>query len=203
MHIAPVLWLYSFGTQLSVLCLYDFGVQRSGLCSFNLHVQCNYSSQGAGMLKINNLRDNDATCSQTSVLWRTHGQGTRGSVPSMWYHNMVNSLTPRGYPAPGGGPNQYPSAVPSSITHSVTPRPQRPFTHASAQCADDLLLEAKELLWTQQPGKAAVRLEKALTMEPNHADAMALLGKIKMVGTPQHKTLSNRMHMHQRKQNYA
>jgi hypothetical protein len=71
----------------------------------------------------------------------------------------------------------------------LTPRPQRPFTHASAQYADDLLLEAKELLWTQQPGKAAARLEKALTIEPNHADAMALLGKIKMVGRAPLKAL--------------
>ena len=118
---------------------------------------------------------------QTSVLWRTHCKSTLGSARTPWYHNMVNALTPRGYPAPGGGPNQYPKPTYSPIMHSVTPRPQRPFTHASSELADDLMIEAKELIWTQQRGKAAARLERAVNIEPNHAEALALSAKIKAV----------------------
>ncbi len=118
------------------------------------------------------------------MLWRTHGKSnvSVGLAPTLWYHNMVNAMTPRGYPAPGGCPNQHPKLACSPIAHSVTPRPQRPFTHASAELADDLMIEAKELIWTHQPLKAVARLERAILVEPNHADAMAMLGKIKMVG---------------------
>jgi len=120
---------------------------------------------------------------QTSTQWRSHARPAMvpatGSFYSQHWHANLPCLTPRGFPAPGGGPNQHPKEVKTELTATSIARPQRPFTHASAEGAQELLMQAREHIWLNEPRKAIPKLDRALAMEPNFAEALALLGKLR------------------------
>jgi len=125
---------------------------------------------------------------ETSTVWRGHARpgATKTTFPSPWYQSVIASETPRGYPAPGGGPNQHPRWKDTALTARTSERPLRPFTHASSEAARELLVQAKERVWLNDRPAAVPLLEKALTIEPNFPDALALLGKLRTEDRQEH-----------------
>lgn len=102
-----------------------------------------------------------------------------GTTYSAHWHSTMPCLTPRGQPAPGGGANQFPKDAKTPLTATPLVRLPRPFTHASTAAAHELMLQAKESIWLSERVKAIPKLVKAIEIEPNFPEALALLGKLR------------------------
>lgn len=124
---------------------------------------------------------------QTCVNWRSHAQP--GIVPQgdsmrtgithgQWYSSCTKKMTPRGYPAPGGGPFQFEPS--RTIKTKLDQRPLRPFTHASVAGANTHYLKALDWLEKDEPFRGETELRRTLEKDPNHVAGISLLGKLEV-----------------------